>query len=319
VTRIAAFVLAALAGLASLQGDFARELDEAKALYRDGRFGQTIATLQTLVLRLQSDEGSRAPAIEAEAHLYTGLAYVALDDPEAAKASFERLLRLAPDRRLDPDVYAPKVIALFEEARTRARTSPVATRAPAAGNTTTTSITTTAPGPASGGTAEGRSRLPWAFLGGAVGAGGALVLGELSHASTSTTTAPPLTTTTTAPPSIEVDSRLNGLKQGTFSCSQALVLSIDVINNSTTLTGVDGFDVTLNTTSAECITHRPGVDGTVLMDVLPGARVQIRQVDLRADLCASPGRVPGCGWRAVVVVVTSRGSFEDEVVFNTIP
>jgi hypothetical protein len=143
------------------------------------------------------------------------------------------------------------------------------------------------------------------------------LIGELSGESTTTTTAP--FTTTSAPPSVEVDARMNGLKQGTFSCSQGLFLSIDVINNSPDLIGVDGFDVTLNTTSEGCITHRPAIDGTVDMDVLPGARVQIRRADLGGDLCATPGRVPGCGWRAVVVVVTNRGSFDDEVVFTTIP
>lgn len=286
----------------------ARDLEEAKALYREGRFGQTIARLQTLILRLQSDEGSRAPAIEAEAHLVTALAYVALDDPDAAKASFVRMLRLAPDRQLDPEVYAPKVIALFEEARKSlpAGAEPVGSAPPPP-------VTTSSAPPSAG----APSRATWALAGGALGAGGAILVGELSGGSTTTTTAPVITTT--VPPSVEVDARMNGLKQGTFSCSQGIFLSIDVINNSTNLIGIDGFDVTLNTTSAECITHRPAIDGTVGMDVLPGARVQIRRADLGGDLCSSPGRVPGCGWRAVVVVVTNRGSFEDEVVFTTIP
>jgi hypothetical protein len=310
VNRVLRFLLVALAAFTPLRAqELARELDEARALYREGRFGQTIARLQTLILQLQSDEGSRAPAVEAEAHLLTALAYVALDDGNAAKASFERLLRLAPERRLDPEVYAPKVIALFEEAR---RSLP-AEAEPYRPLPSTSATTSSAPP-----SVEAPSRLPWVLLGGAAGAGAATAIGQLSSAGTTSTTAP-FTTTTTTPPSVEIDARMNGLKQGTFSCSQGLFLTIDVINHSTNLVGVDGFDVTLNTTSAACITHRPAIDGTVGTDVLPGARVQIRRADLAGDLCASSGRVPGCGWRAVVVVVTNRGAFEDQVVFNTIP
>jgi hypothetical protein len=301
-------LLAILAALAPLGAqEFTRELDEAKALYREGRFGQTIARLQTLILRLQDNGGSRAPAIEAEAHLVTALAYVALDDPDAATASFLRMLRLSPDRELDPEVYAPKVVALFEEAKKSlpAGGEPVGSVPSVPGTTSSAPIPTEAP-----------SRALWMLAGGALGAGGATLLGELSDGSTTTTTVP---STSTAPPSVEVDARMNGLKQGTFSCSQGLFLSIDVINHSTTLIGVDGFDVTMNTTSEGCMTHRPAIDGTVDMEVLPGARVQIRRADLAGDLCASPGRVPGCGWRAVVVVVTNRGSFDDEFLFSTIP
>jgi hypothetical protein len=98
-----------------------------------------------------------------------------------------------------------------------------------------------------------------------------------------------------------------------------MFLSVDVINHSTTLVGVDGFDLTMNTTSGNCVNHRPAIDGTVDVDVLPGARVQIRRADLGGDLCGPPGGVPGCEWRAVVVVVTNRGAFEDQILFNTIP
>jgi hypothetical protein len=306
VNRVLPILIVGFAALAPLSAqDFASDLEEAKALYREGRFGQTIARLQTLILRLQGDEGSLSPAIEAEAHLVTALAYVALDDRDAAKASFGQLLRLEPERRLDPEVHAPKVIAIFEEAR---RSLPPGGERPerplASGNATTSS----APPPV-----ESPSPIRWLLVGGAAGAGAAIAIGALSGG---TTTSP---FTTTVPPSIEIDARMNGVKQGTFSCSQGMFLSVDVINHSTTLVGVDGFDLTMNTISANCINHRPAIDGTVDVDVLPGARVQIRRADLGGDLCGPPGGVPGCEWRAVVVVVTNRGAFEDQILFNTIP
>jgi hypothetical protein len=305
MNRLLRFLLVGLSTLAP-QGaqDFAQELDEASALYREGRFGQTIARLQALILRLQNDGKSLSPTIEAEAHLLTALAYVALDDRDAAKSSFWRLLRLTPERILDPEVYAPKVIALFEEAR---RSLP-AERDPEGRPPSSTATTSSAPP-----SADSRSRLPWVLVGGAAGAGAAAAIAQIPDGSAGTFT------TTSAPPSIEIDARMNGLKEGTFSCSRGLFLTIDVINRSVNLVGVDGFDLTLNTISAECGSHRPAIDSTVGMDVLPGARVQIRRADLGGDLCGTPGGVPGCGWRAVVVVVTNRGAFEDQIVFNTIP
>ncbi len=54
----------------------------------------------------------------SDAHLRLALSYVALNDPTAAKESLKQMLRADRNRKLDPDVYAPKVIELFEEART---------------------------------------------------------------------------------------------------------------------------------------------------------------------------------------------------------
>jgi hypothetical protein len=301
VNRVLVILIVAFAALAPLRAqDFANDLEEAKALYREGRFGQTIARLQTLILRLQSDEGSLSPAIEAEAHLVTALAYIALDDRDAAKAAFGQLLRLEPERRLDPEVHAPKVIALFEEARRTLPAGRERSDRPLASGSATTS---TAPP-----SVESPSRLPWLVVGGAAGAGTAVASGS----SRATPTTAPFTTT--VPASVEIDARMNEVKQGTFSCSQGIFLTVDVINHSTTLVGVDGFDITLNTISAACINHRPAIDGTVGVDVLPGARVQIRRADLGGDLRPPAG--PGW-WRAVVVVVTSRGRSDRRV--NTIP
>lgn len=293
------------------------DLDEAKALYRQGRFGQTVARLQTILLRLENAEEPRDRSIQEEAYLYFGLAYVALDDPDGARSAFVSLLRLAPERRLDPEVHAPKVIALFEEARLQARET--APPSDASIRTTTTSTPEAEPSAAPPVQTRSASRLGWTLLGAGAGAGAVAAATGWASASTTTTSIPPVTTTTSVPSAVEVDARMNGLKRGTFSCSQSIVLSIDVINNSDSLLRIDGFDIGMNSTSAECITHRPALDGTVGMDALPGARVQIRQADLAGDLCRSPGRIPGCGWRAVVVVMTSRGAFENEVQFSTIP
>lgn len=293
--------------------DFARALNEAKAFYAEGRFGRSIARLQRLVLELRGADTGEAAAVEAEAELLMGLAYVALDDPDSARNAFVRLVELEPERRLDPDVHAPKVIALFEEARREAARGG-SSDVPPHSTTATTSI----PAESDAETSPW-SPLPWALLGGAAGAGTAVLAGAVAGESTTTVTISPPATTSAPAAGLEVDARVNGLKEGTFSCGQAIILSLDVVNHASSLIHVEGLDLSMNTTSPECVAHRPAFDGTVGQDVLPGARIRIRALDLGGDLCRSPGRVPGCVWRAVVVVVSGRGAFEDQITFNTIP
>lgn len=107
------------------QPDVEHELEDAKALYREARFAQAIAKLQLAIAHLDGAKDPRLRRGQADAHLHLALSYVALNDPTAAKESLKAMLRLDRDRRLDPEVYAPKVVELFEESRAElARESP---------------------------------------------------------------------------------------------------------------------------------------------------------------------------------------------------
>lgn len=71
-------------------------------------------------------EQARGESLTREEKLLTyrtlGMAYVATGEPAKAKADFEHLLRLDPSAELD-SLVAPKVRAVFEEAKTLAATS----------------------------------------------------------------------------------------------------------------------------------------------------------------------------------------------------
>ncbi len=98
--------------------DMDRALEEAKELYEQGVFAQAIAKLQAVIGKLeQLRDIEIRKAHLAEAQLHLGLTYLALNDPIAAKESFKEVLRLKPNHNLDPVIYAPKVITIFEEAR----------------------------------------------------------------------------------------------------------------------------------------------------------------------------------------------------------
>ena len=81
---------------------------------REGDFEGAVVTLQAVVAGL----GPNGPAKElSQAHLYLGIAQLALDRRDEAKARFLDALKYDPQLTLSPAAFSPKVLALFAEAR----------------------------------------------------------------------------------------------------------------------------------------------------------------------------------------------------------
>jgi hypothetical protein len=118
---------------------------------QEGDFEGAVTTLQGVTRKL-AGQASRRQEL-AQAYLYLGIAHVALDQRDPAKAAFKAALAQNRELRLSPDRFSPKVIGVFEEAR---------------GEAASTSAT------ASGGDGSGGKPLLWIALGGA--AAGAVVL-----------------------------------------------------------------------------------------------------------------------------------------------
>jgi hypothetical protein len=79
----------------------------------EGDFEGAVTTLEPVAERLAARSGHDA----AQACLYLGIAQLALDQRDAARARFREALGHEPSLRLGPDRFSPKVIAAFEEAR----------------------------------------------------------------------------------------------------------------------------------------------------------------------------------------------------------
>ena len=94
---------------------------------RRGDFEGAVATLGPVADRLAAKGGHDA----AQACLYLGIAHLALDQRDAARARFREALGHEPSLRLGPDRFSPKVIAAFEDAR---REREAAARAAAPGD-----------------------------------------------------------------------------------------------------------------------------------------------------------------------------------------
>jgi hypothetical protein len=101
------------------------EVARGIALVEDGDYDGAIFTLDGAARRLAKDP-ARAREM-AQAYLYLGIAYVGKGHEAAAKAKFREALAGMKDLVLSPEKFPPKVIDLFEAARSEARTTAPAT------------------------------------------------------------------------------------------------------------------------------------------------------------------------------------------------
>lgn len=103
---------------AGQQPDVEEQLDRAKALYRDGRLEEAAGALRAVITRLnQARELQDRTQRLADAHFHLGLAQLAMREDSAAIDSFRQVVAIDPERRLDPAIYAPKVLEAYEQAR----------------------------------------------------------------------------------------------------------------------------------------------------------------------------------------------------------
>jgi hypothetical protein len=98
-----------------------RELDQAKALYSEGRFADAIVKLRTVIVRLEELRDLESRKVQlADAHLLLGLAHLAMRREPDGVENFRQVVALDPGRRLDPEIFSPRVVALFERVRSEA-------------------------------------------------------------------------------------------------------------------------------------------------------------------------------------------------------
>lgn len=108
------------------------EVDKGVAQVDEGDYDAAIFTLDTAARRLAADPARLREM--SRAYLYLGIAYVGKGHEAAAKAKFREALAGMKDLSLSPEKYPPKVIDLFEAARSEAAASaPAAAQPPRKG------------------------------------------------------------------------------------------------------------------------------------------------------------------------------------------
>lgn len=90
---------------------------KAIRLVEDGEFDDAIVLLDVALLRL--GKGPKSEDL-TQAYLYLGVAYLGKGHESAAKARFREALAQVSDLKLSSDKFAPKVVAIFEQARAEA-------------------------------------------------------------------------------------------------------------------------------------------------------------------------------------------------------
>jgi hypothetical protein len=104
-------------GLVSARGETPTdpEVEAGIRQVQEGDFETAVVTLEAASRRLSRDTPHSPLLVRAAVSL--GVAYVALDQRETAKARFKDALAQDPGLRLTTERYSPKVIGVFEEAR----------------------------------------------------------------------------------------------------------------------------------------------------------------------------------------------------------
>src|SRR5262245_56138953 len=98
------------------QQDPAALLTRAESLYFDARFKEVLDLLNPLDVQLQRQPDRVRERVAVKLQL--ALSHIGLNQTPEAKLRFVELDEIDPEYSLDPALYAPKVLALFQEART---------------------------------------------------------------------------------------------------------------------------------------------------------------------------------------------------------
>src|SRR5688572_22723795 len=109
------FVSAALSQSAIPRQDIDTALARAEALYFEARFRESLEAIMPLDVALQQEPQRFEDRIRVK--LQMALAHVGLNETADAKARFMEVCALDSSFSLNPDLFASKVITLFEDAK----------------------------------------------------------------------------------------------------------------------------------------------------------------------------------------------------------
>ena len=101
------------------QDDVEGTLNRAQALYYEARFKDSVELLLPVDARLRQQPDRVAQSISIKLQLALG--YIGQNQIAAAKSTFREVCALNGDYALDSEQFAPKVLALFEDARAEQR------------------------------------------------------------------------------------------------------------------------------------------------------------------------------------------------------
>ena len=117
-----ALVLSPLAGAVRAAED--PDVAKGVSLVDDGDYDAAILLLDAVARRLASDPGRTRDL--SQAYLYLGIAYMGKGHEAAAKAKFKEAVAQIKDLSLSPDKFPPKVIDVFEAAKSEANAAAIA-------------------------------------------------------------------------------------------------------------------------------------------------------------------------------------------------
>jgi hypothetical protein len=280
VAAIAVLALAAPPAAPAASGT--DELAQGIRQVAEGDFEAAVLTLDGAV-RTLAQEPARTRDL-AQAYLHLGIAYVALDQRDRARAAFKEALARDKDLKLGADRYSPKVIATFEEARQQARAA-----APK----------------------EKGSRLPLVLLGAGAVAGGVIALAAGGSSSPPSgdvrfTNARFFTPVLVCP-------------DGANSTELALAIDFDVANGTGSAVTVSAISSTLIIVASPAVPSEVGFASSLQTRTTPSSVAPGATTTIRADTTLICGNGTGDAprfneWTGRLTVSTPGGAFTLETI-----
>jgi hypothetical protein len=257
----------------------------------EGDFEGAVTTLGPVVERLQKKGGHDA----AQACLYLGIAQLALDERDAARARFREALGHDPSLRLGPDRFSPKVISTFEEAR---REREAAARAAKPG------------GPADSGSGKGNTGRMLLVAGGAAAAGVGIALAAGGE-STSSSGVVRLTGARFGTPVIECPN-------GTDGVPLPLAIDLNADNGTGRDAPISAVSAVLTIVASPALPSEVGFQSSHPATVVP-ATLRPATTALRVQTTLTCGNAGGDeyrfnDWRGRVTLTTPDGAHAIETV-----
>jgi hypothetical protein len=258
----------------------------------EGDFEGAVTTLEPVVDRLQSKGGHDA----AQACLYLGIAELALDQRDAARARFREALGHDPSLRLGPDRFSPKVISTFEEAR---REREAAARA------------AKAEGPADAGSGKSHAGRMVLVAGGAAAAGVGLALAAGGGEPTSSSGVVTLTGARFGTPVLECPN-------GTDGVPLALAIDLNAENGTGRDAPISAVSAVLTIVASPALPSEVGFQSSHPATVVP-ATLRPGTTALRVQTTLTCGNAGGDeyrfnDWRGRVTLTTPGGAHTIETV-----
>ncbi len=116
---------------------------------------------------------------------------------------------------------------------------------------------------------------------------------------------------------IRVGLTVNGLRYGSFSCTDGLFFATSVTNEGSHAVDLDGISVSFSPHASGCSAHAAPIGSRLSVHLKAGATAMVSRFDAAGTLCRPPSGDPSCSWTATSEVTAGPTTAQDRIGLAT--